>query len=73
MPAVGSVSLTRQTVYCFISVMNWDAVYHIKKFRKYFVIGIVMELALDGIHMSLIPKYDSSRMYGEDISQHIDN
>jgi len=32
-----------------------------------------MELALDGIHMSLIPKYDSSRMYGGDISQHINN
>ena len=67
MPASGPVSLTRQTIYCFIPIMNWYAAYHIKKFRKYLLIAIIVELALGGIHMSLIPEYDASRMYVDGI------
>ena len=34
---------------------------------------MMVELAVGEIHMSLIPEYDSSRMYGGDISQNINN
>ncbi len=63
MPAKGPVSITRQTIYCFIPIMNWYAAYHIKKFRKYLLIAIIVELALGGMYMGLIPEYDESRIY----------
>ena len=63
MPADGPVSLTRQTIYCFIPILNWYAAYHIKKFRKYLLIVIIVELSLGGLHIALIPEYDSDRMF----------
>ena len=60
MPAKGPVSLTRQTIYCFIPIMNWYAAYNIKKFRKYLLIAIIVELSLGAMYASLIPEYDKS-------------
>lgn len=74
MPAKGPVSLTRQTIYGFIPIMNWYAVYHIKKFRKYLLLVIIVELSLAGLHAVLIPEYDSDRMFigGEQTAENID-
>ena len=72
MPAKGPVSLTRQTIYCFIPIMNWYAAYNIKKFRKYLLIAIIVELSLGAMYASLIPEYDKSGInkgvFSEDIN-----
>jgi len=60
MPANGPVSLTRQTIYCFIPIMNWYAAYNIRKFRRYLLIAIIVELSLGAMYASLIPEYDKS-------------
>jgi len=60
MPAKGPVSLTRQTIYCFIPIMNWYAAYNIRKFRRYLLIAIIVELSLGAMYASLIPEYDKS-------------
>jgi len=54
MPAKGPVSLTRQTIYCFIPIMNWYAAYNIKKFRKYLLIAIIVELSLGSMYKGAI-------------------
>ncbi len=46
MPANGSVSLTRQTIYCFIPIMDMYAAYHIKKLRWYLLIMIGLSIAM---------------------------
>ena len=71
MPAKGPVSLTRQTIYCFIPIMNWYAAYNIKKFRKYLLIVIIVELSLGSIYASLIPEYDMSGINKGAISEDI--
>ena len=73
MPAKGSVSLTRQTIYCFIPIMNWYAAYNIKKFRKYLLIAIIVELSLGAMYASLIPEYDKSGINKGNISEDIDD
>jgi hypothetical protein len=60
MSTKGPVSLTRQTIYCFIPIMNWYAAYNIKKFRKYLLIVIMIELSLGAMYASLIPEYDKN-------------
>ena len=42
MPAKGPVSLTWQTIFCFIPVMDGVAAYRIKKLRKYLLLMIVV-------------------------------
>jgi len=71
MPANGPVSLTRQTIYCFIPIMNWYAAYNIKKFRKYLLIAIIVELSLGAMYASLIPEYDKSGINKGAISEDI--
>ncbi len=44
MPANGPVSLTRQTIYCFIPIMDMYAAYHIKKLRWYLLIMIGLSI-----------------------------
>ncbi len=73
MPANGPVSLTRQTIYCFIPIMNWYAAYNIRKFRKYLLIAIIVELSLDAMYASLIPEYDASGINEGAISEDIDD
>ena len=41
MPAKGKVSLTWQTIFCFIPIMDMVAAYRVKKLRKYLFIMIV--------------------------------
>jgi len=73
MPANGPVSLTRQTIYCFIPIMNWYAAYNIKKFRKYLLIAIIVELSLGAMYASLIPEYDKSGISKGVISEDIND
>jgi len=73
MPAKGPVSLTRQTIYCFIPIMNWYAAYNIKKFRKYLLIAIIVELSLGAMYASLIPEYDKSGIKKGAISEDIND
>jgi formate hydrogenlyase subunit 3/multisubunit Na+/H+ antiporter MnhD subunit len=42
MPAKGPVSLTWQTIFCFIPIMDIVAAYRIRKLRKYLLIMIVV-------------------------------
>ena len=73
MPANGPVSLTRQTIYCFIPIMNWYAAYNIRKFRKYLLIAIIVELSLGAMYASLIPEYDENGIKKGAISNDIDD
>ena len=73
MPANGPVSLTRQTIYCFIPIMNWYAAYNIKKFRKYLLIAIIVELSLGAMYASLIPEYNINGINKGNISEDIDD
>ena len=73
MPAKGPVSLTKQTIYCFIPIMNWYAAYNIRKFRKYLLIAIIVELSLGAMYASLIPEYDASGINKGTISDDIDD
>ena len=73
MPVKGLVSLTRQTIYCFIPIMNWYAAYNIKKFRKYLLITIIVELSLGAIYAILIPEYDINGINKGAISEDIDD
>ncbi len=74
MPAKGKVSLTRQTIYCFIPIMDLYAAYHIKKLRWYLLIflgvTIPFNMALGVVYpMSEIEEYDQ-RLFFE--NQEID-
>jgi hypothetical protein len=73
MPANGPVSLTRQTIYCFIPIMNWYAAYNIKKFRRYLLIAIIVELSLGAMYASLIPEYDKSGIKKGGIAEDIND
>lgn len=48
MTAKGKVSLTRQTIYCFIPIMDMYAAYHIEKLRLYLIIflGVTIPLGM---------------------------
>ena len=66
MPANGPVSLVRQTIYCFIPIMDLYAAYHVKKLRWYILIILGVGLALTGITEAINPmqdiRYDESVM-----------
>jgi hypothetical protein len=53
--------------------MNWYASYNIKKFRKYLLIAIIVELSLGAIYASLIPEYNTSGINKDAISEDIDD
>ena len=57
MPAKGKVSLTRQTIYCFIPIMDMYAAYHVKKLRWYllimFAVGIPLSIAMSAVNPML--------------------
>ena len=46
MPANGPVSILRQTIYCFVPILDLYAAYHIKKLRMYLLIMILTGLAM---------------------------
>lgn len=63
MPAKGLVSLTRQTIYCFIPIMDLYAVYHVKKLRWYLLIMLGVGAMLTGGAELIYPqesRYDES-------------
>lgn len=55
MPANGPVSLTRQTIYCFIPIMDLYAAYHIKKLRRYLLIMIGVGIAMSVAESLVVP------------------
>ena len=55
MPAKGSVSLLRQTIYCFIPIMDLYAAYHIKKLRWYLLIMLGLGLVFSVVGEVVYP------------------
>jgi hypothetical protein len=65
MPATGKVSLTRQTIYVFIPILDLYAAYHIKKLRWYLLIMILVGFAMSGINSAILPsigEYDEDKI-----------
>ena len=62
MPAKGKVSLTRQTIYCFIPIMDIYAAYHVKKLRWYLLIMICVGIPMSIISSAVNPMPDESDM-----------
>ena len=64
MPAQGKVSLTRQTIYCFIPILDLYAAYHIKKLRWYLLIMILLGFGLSGLTSVINPanEYDPDNL-----------
>jgi len=58
-PAKGKVSLTRQTIYCFIPILDIYAAYQIKKLRWYLLIILALGLAMSLISSIINPMPDS--------------
>ncbi|QMU55243.1 MAG: hypothetical protein GKS07_10325 [Nitrosopumilus sp.] len=55
MPANGPVSLTRQTIFCFIPIMDMYAAYHVKKLRWYLLIMIGLGIAMIAVTETMMP------------------
>ena len=72
MPAEGKVSLVRQTIYCFIPIMDLYAAYHIKKLRWYLVImilvGIPLGITLDTVFPQAQPSDYDKMILEEEIN-----
>jgi len=69
MPATGKVSLIRQTIYCFIPILDLYAAYHIKKLRWYLLILISSGIILGTITSFVVPQeyeYDLDRLMSVD-------
>ena len=62
MPATGKVSLTRQTIYCFIPIMDMYAAYHIKKLRWYLLIMICVGIPMSILSSAVNPMPDQNDM-----------
>ena len=72
MPAKGKVSLTRQTIYCFIPIMDVYAAYHVKKLRWYllimFTVGIPLSIAMSAVNpMPETDDYDEIFLENQEI------
>ena len=65
MPAKGPVSLTRQTIYCFIPIMDLYASYKIKKLRWYLLIMLGLGLAMGAVSgvINPQPEQDDPELY----------
>ncbi len=70
MPAKGKVSLLRQTIYCFIPIMDMYAAYHIKKLRWYLLIFLGVTIPLS---MAIGVVYPISEINGYDQKLLLDN
>jgi len=62
MPAKGKVSLTRQTIYCFIPIMDIYAAYHVKRLRWYLLIMICVGIPMSIISSAVNPMPNESDM-----------
>ncbi|MHA7647977.1 hypothetical protein [Nitrosopumilus sp. S4] len=58
MPATGKVSLTRQTIYCFIPILDLYSAYKIKKLRWFLLVILGLGLTLSTIFGNLNPIED---------------
>lgn len=59
MPAKGPVSLVRQTIYCFIPIMDLYAAYTVKKLRWYLAIMIIFAIVSSSLTSVIYPEGDS--------------
>lgn len=69
MPAEGKVSLTRQTIFALIPVLDLYAAYHIKKLRWYLLIMIASGIVIGTITSVIAPEsqdYDPERLVSFD-------
>ena len=57
MPAKGPVSITRQTIYAVIPILDLYAAYHIKKLRWYLLIMILTGFGSGLLYSAVIPEY----------------
>jgi putative Mn2+ efflux pump MntP len=65
MPASGKVSLTRQTIYVFIPILDLYAAYHIKRLRWYLGVMILVSLGLSALSSVAVPsgqEYDEKKI-----------
>ena len=72
MPAKGPVSLVRQTIYCFIPILDLYAAYTVKKLRWYLAIMIIFAIASSSLASIIYPEDDdalSSASYNDRIEQ----
>ena len=69
MPANGPVSITKQTVYCFIPIMDLYAAYKIKKLRWYLLIMIGLGFAMSAVTgiANPMPEQDDPSLYMDDM------
>ncbi|HUU49300.1 MAG TPA: hypothetical protein VMW55_11040 [Nitrosopumilaceae archaeon] len=68
MPAQGKVSLIRQTIYCFIPILDFYAAYHIKKLRWYLLIMLGVGFVTGFISYAVNPMpdtYDEGKLFLE--------
>lgn len=69
MPATEKVSLTRQTIYAFIPILDLYAAYHIKKLRWYLLIMIASGIIIGTVTSIVAPEsqdYDPDRLVSID-------
>ncbi len=70
MPAKGPVSLTWQTIFCFIPIGDIVASYRVKRFRWYMVIMLAWGALSTGIQMVVYPFEEDSiytaKVYSEE-------
>ena len=64
MPAKGPVSLTWQTIFCFIPIMDIVASYRVKRLRWYLLIFIVFGIISVSVQSALNP-FDEASIYNE--------
>ena len=56
MPAKGKVSLTRQTIYCIIPLLDIYAVYRVQRLRKYFLIMLPLGFVVGLVYSTMFPE-----------------
>jgi len=81
MPTKGKVSLTVQTIFCIIPILDMYAAYRVKKLRKYLIIMILVIAVSISVASSVFLLTDNDVMegfvnvmtfyYGEDDNQFI--
>ena len=71
MPAKGPVSLVRQTIYCFIPILDVYAAYTVKKLRWYLAIMIIFAIVSSSLISLAYPEGDalSTESYNDKIEQ----
>ncbi|MCE2614652.1 MAG: hypothetical protein LVO36_01970 [Nitrosopumilus sp. (ex Thoosa mismalolli)] len=66
MPAKGPVSLTWQTIFCFIPIMDIVASYRVKRLRWYLLIFIVFGAISTGVQ-TIVNPLDETSVYNEKV------